>query len=339
MIRTALQHSSISYATTPEKDGSFYSLLNIFLRKTRLTPWPTPFRCIIQAIKKSRDGINQYRRQSSALPSEYKHILVQKRCPSQGRGYTTPRATEHFWDERACPLCCRNRKFGLRSTLQRRIMGFPTSTGLLALGLLAANFGRGVRGQDENLPTVVDEEMWVPLIDRSWPHDAQPTWCRGSSFLWFPLLLLLLRRRRRRLRLYINDWRLIAEDVKNINGIILRSSYYCSTVGTLLNTTGIIKYAGWLKLNDGNLFPGQSPRRFLESNRDFFAHVFYEPSRRPGCPFFVLHDFWPIKIFLGNLDLLRPNAFSNNKKKGTEVGPSWDGHIENTCANFQGIIS
>ena len=26
--------------------------------------------------------------------------------------------------------------------------------------------------------------------------------------------------------------------------------------------------AGWFKLIDGNLFPGQSPRRFFESDRD-----------------------------------------------------------------------
>ena len=34
---------------------------------------------------------------------------------------------------------------------------------------------------------------------------------------------------------------------------------------------------GWFKLNDTNVFPGQSPRRFVESGRKFFAHAFYEP--------------------------------------------------------------
>ena len=33
---------------------------------------------------------------------------------------------------------------------------------------------------------------------------------------------------------------------------------------------------GWFKMNDGNVFPGQSPRRFFESDREIL-HVFLSP--------------------------------------------------------------
>ena len=45
----------------------------------------------------------------------------------------------------------------------------------------------------------------------------------------------------------------------------------------------------WLKLNDANLFPGQSSRRFFESDREIL-HTFYEPLRRPdlkGLIYFI----------------------------------------------------
>ena len=38
--------------------------------------------------------------------------------------------------------------------------------------------------------------------------------------------------------------------------------------------------AGCVELNDGNLCPDQSPRRFFESDREIW-HVLYEPLPRP----------------------------------------------------------
>ena len=56
---------------------------------------------------------------------------------------------------------------------------------------------------------------------------------------------------------------------------------------------------GWFKLNDGDVFPGQSPRRCFRSDREFW-YVFYEPLRTPdlaGCFWFV--SFCVIVRFLG----------------------------------------
>ena len=71
---------------------------------------------------------------------------------------------------------------------------------------------------------------------------------------------------------------------------VLYSKWYWYTLYT----------TGWFKLNGGNLFPGQSPWRFFESDR-----------------------------------VIRPNIFGENKQ--TEVRPR-DGHKEHVC-KISGSIS
>ena len=71
---------------------------------------------------------------------------------------------------------------------------------------------------------------------------------------------------------------------------------------------------GWFKLNDGNLFPGQSPRRFFESAREILhttssmgvaiqsrkvprVREFYEPLLRRPDPTFFFGWFSSVRLF------------------------------------------
>lgn len=85
------------------------------------------------------------------------------------------------------------------------------------------------------------------------------------------------------------------------------------------------------KLNDGNGFPGQSPRRFGEPDREIL-HVFYECLRTPHptgciCLFFVCLTFSRLR-FLGNLNLIRPNDFGDKQKAGQASGNTRRAHVE-----------
>lgn len=90
------------------------------------------------------------------------------------------------------------------------------------------------------------------------------------------------------------------------------------------------------KLNDGNGFPGQSPRRFGEPDREIL-HVFYECLRTPHptgciCLFFVCLTFSRLR-FLGNLNLIRPNDFGDKQKAGQVSGK----YTKSACGKFQGL--
>ena len=96
---------------------------------------------------------------------------------------------------------------------------------------------------------------------------------------------------------------------------------------------------GWYGLNDGNLFPGQSPRRFFESDHEILRTSSmspYEETRPNVFCFLFLHDFssaiiWEIWTKFG----LPLTKYMQRKKVRHGVRPR-DMDIENTCANFQG---
>ena len=93
---------------------------------------------------------------------------------------------------------------------------------------------------------------------------------------------------------------------------------------------------GWFKLNDGKAFPGQSPHRFFESDRETFAYVFYEPLRRPdltGFSCFSWRDFSSVKIIWKmwtSLDQLKTFGGKKKQENPPEVRPR-NGHIQHVC--------
>ena len=86
---------------------------------------------------------------------------------------------------------------------------------------------------------------------------------------------------------------------------------------------------GWLTFKNRNSFPGECPRRFLDSERDILQ-VFNVPLRRPHlmCVCF-LHDFSSAKIFREMWTTLA-QIFSAKREEKTEVRRP-DGHVEHVC--------
>ena len=96
-----------------------------------------------------------------------------------------------------------------------------------------------------------------------------------------------------------------------------------------------ITITGWFKSNDGKVFPGQSSRRFLGSDR-IFLHVFYEwalAKTWPTCFFFFFGWFSPAKIFW-EIWASPPNICRHPPPPPPpEVRPQ-DGQIEHVCAQI-----
>ena len=96
-------------------------------------------------------------------------------------------------------------------------------------------------------------------------------------------------------------------------------------------------HAGWLKLNDGNLFPGQSPRRFFGSGREFCIYLPW-----------VLTKTWPFLFFFARFSSVQiiwesspswDQTFSVKRKKKKKPRRSGlDMDLQNTCAKFQGLL-
>ena len=106
-----------------------------------------------------------------------------------------------------------------------------------------------------------------------------------------------------------------------------RGVCYLNLSATCDQAHGTVRF----KLNDGNLFPGQSPRRLFESDRGIL-HVFYKPLRRPGLTeegggdsFPSLNNFssvkitWEIWIFLDQIYSAK-NMFQNKKTRRSVLG-------------------
>ena len=98
---------------------------------------------------------------------------------------------------------------------------------------------------------------------------------------------------------------------------------------------------GWFKLNDGNLFIGQSPRRFFDSDREFL-HTSSKPLRIRYLTFFFWggggHEFSSVKNIRENWTSLRDQIYSAEKKEKKSPRRSGLGmDISNTCAKFQGL--
>ena len=97
----------------------------------------------------------------------------------------------------------------------------------------------------------------------------------------------------------------------------------------------MLTFTGWLKLNGGNLFPGQSPRRFFEPDRENLNTSSmgpYEDWPNGGGVVF-LHDFSSVDIIW---EIWTPLDQIHSGQK-TEVRPR-DGHVEHVC-KISGSIS
>ena len=89
-------------------------------------------------------------------------------------------------------------------------------------------------------------------------------------------------------------------------------------------------------VKETNLFPGEYPRRFFDSDREILrtsSMCHREDLTSRGL--FFLSDFSSVKFIFENVAQLRPNLFGEKKEekknnKKTEARPR-DGHLEHVC--------
>ena len=94
--------------------------------------------------------------------------------------------------------------------------------------------------------------------------------------------------------------------------------------------------AGWFKLKDGKLFPGQSPRRFFESDREHLHTSSMSPYEDLTELFFFCMIFRRLRVFgkIGSPQIKRIRR--KQRRKPPDVRPR-DGHTYGTRAKLQGL--
>ena len=101
------------------------------------------------------------------------------------------------------------------------------------------------------------------------------------------------------------------------------------------NIRTFFRSLGWFKLNDAFFFPGQSPRRLFESDREILktsSMSLTAPDLTLIC-FVFLRDFSSAIIIWEIWEmshLFRLNIFGEKNEKKTEIRPR-EGHMEHVC--------
>ena len=91
---------------------------------------------------------------------------------------------------------------------------------------------------------------------------------------------------------------------------------------------------GWFKLNDGKLFPGQSPCRCFELDVKFCTRSLWALTKT-WLFLFLFAWFFVSEDYFGILDLLRPNAYIWWKKKQKPGGQASGWTYRTRAQNFR----
>ena len=140
--------------------------------------------------------------------------------------------------------------------------------------------------------------------------------CRGTSVVFSSFFLKRKRKRgKREIEEMFPKTRHLTESEKS--GTLINSIPLWSKKKKKRRKIRIVFSKGEKKQgNQENVFPGQSPRRFCESEREILptsSMSHYEDHALLFCCFFA--RFFVSEDYLGNLNLLRPNILGEKKKK------------------------
>ena len=102
----------------------------------------------------------------------------------------------------------------------------------------------------------------------------------------------------------------------------------------------MLTFTSWFKLNDGKLFPGQSPRRFSEPDRKNWCTRSMSPYQvlTYRSVLFFSNYFSSVKIRWEIWTSPGQTPSLTNTKQPPQEGRPRDGQIENVC-NFSGASS